>query len=112
VLFVHITVVKCERLKMVHIIKYGFKCVNYDLLRPATLRKGYNLAQSNHVSDVMEIAEEEESKITARVLPQTSVTNTPYSISLEVSFEKIYMYFDIFCILSRLHVSIRYFLAI
>ena len=72
---------------MEQIIRYGFKCINFTCERKVTLMKGFKLVESKHVHDVLEVVEPTSncSRITARVIPQTKVGNTPYDVCIEVS---------------------------
>ena len=71
---------------MEQIIKYGFKCINFNVERNSTLKKGYKLAESGHAFGIVEKVDPKEgvSRITGQCTPQTNVNRVPYSVCIEV----------------------------
>ena len=56
--------------------------LKFENTRIEALNKGRNLVCSNHVKNMKEIYENKDgvSNITARVIPQTSISKSPYSL--------------------------------
>lgn len=70
------------------ILNCGFKGINYDC--DFKNDKGIKLFESGHVNSVTEIQQPNGySTITGFVIRQTSVSLTPYKVTLEVGMNKI-----------------------
>lgn len=69
------------------IIRTGFQKIKHRIdFQPITPKKGEDLCKSGHVFDVQELRKNGISNaIEARVIRQTSVSETPYSVVLFVS---------------------------
>lgn len=74
------------------VIKTGFEKVSHNILfQPATVPKGKQLVDANHVRNVVEYRKNGQSYlIQANIIRQTSVTSQPYKTTLNVNFNFIF----------------------
>ncbi len=56
-----------------------------DFFRATTLKKGKDLVAAQHLSDIVEFQEGEKSFIKGECIPETSVSNKPYKVSIDLT---------------------------